>query len=181
MVLEKYINFSKIYESIANDDELNNLFMKRNKDYIHQVDSGILEIRNKSFYTSYFSMLEDASKVNYVKTSEQFKDNRFESNFITYSSTKQNYHICYINISEEDDDKTFEIFGLIDDDTQDYIFVGLDENHPFLCTKHFEYFQSDGSTVFDTACFNNNKYKISTIFTLMMKYFMFYTYQYGDN
>lgn len=121
---------------------------------------------------SYIKIIENASKYEYVKTNEQINYADVSIKIISYKSTKDDHHICYINIKNEDN-QTYEMFGLVDDSKNKYIFIGLNMYHSFMRTNEFEYYQSDGSTNFYISCFcDDNEYSVSTVFTIMTKYFM---------
>lgn len=188
MIFEKYINLIDLCQLIIDDKERINIFLQKNKNYKHYVDNDMDSLRKKYFYVydnnSYLKMIEKASAYNYTKNNELINLNiNYPVKIISYSSTQDNYHIYYIKIGDEDTYRQFEMFGIIDDTTNKYIFIGLDEHHPFIYANEFEYHQSDGSTDFDTSCFDSeDKYSASTIFILMMKYCMWYTYVlYGEN
>jgi hypothetical protein len=121
-------------------------------------------------------MLQKASTYSYIKNNEIIEQHdRLQINILSYNSTVDNFYISHIKIIQDEYDKEFEMFCLIDDNTKKYIMIGLDEYHPFLCTNELEYYESNGSTDFDKEYINNNS-NVSTLFTFMMKYLMLFTY-----
>ena len=182
MNFKKYINVPELCQLLIDGNELINIFLQKNKNCKYYLD-GMDLLRNTylSNYdnNSYIKLIEKASTYNYTKNNELINfDIDYPVKIISYSSTQDKYHIYYIKIGDIDEDVDFEMFGIIDDTTNKYIFIGLDMHHPFICTNEFEYTGSDGSTDFDTSCFDSkDKYSVSSIFTLMMKYFILVSYE----
>ena len=183
MVFEKYINFSKIFENTQED--CSEYFINLNPSIKSYVDDEINDLRKSTDFlklhsyakNSYFKMLQEASTYDYIKSDEIIdininNNNDFVINFICYKSTNSNYHLFYLNIEYE-----VELFGLVDESINKYFFIGIQFNHPMLLTSDFEFYQSDGSTEFETEYLNNNnKYSVSTLFILMMRHLMEFSY-----
>jgi len=186
MVFEKYINFSKIYECTRED--CSEYFINLNPSIKSYVDDEINDLRKSTDFLklhsyadkSYFKMLQEASTYDYIKSDEIINTNinndDFDTNFICYKSTNSNYHLFYLKIDDE-----VELFGLVDESINKYFFIGIQFNHPMLLTSDFEFYQSDGSTEFETEYLNNNnKYSVSTLFILMMRHLMEFRLMYSD-
>jgi hypothetical protein len=158
-ILKKYVDFQKICQMIVDDEELTNLFLQRNKEYKQYVDNDMDKLRREPYFSnyvdnSYLKMLENASTYDYNKTNEQIDvDSDIPIKIISYGSTQDEHHIYYIKIGDYEEDHCFEMFGLIDDIKNKYIFIGIDQYHPFICANDFEYYQSDGSTDFSYTMF----------------------------
>ncbi len=85
----------------------------------------------------YKDMIKDAFSKNYsdpVMSTEK-------ENMVILEFHSQKYYVCFLKIDEYHD-----IYGLIDKETEEYIFVGQTGSHEFVYTKDICFSASDGSS-----------------------------------
>ena len=143
MSLSDYINFDSLYSSDdLNEDET---FPGTKDDYfqiiVDERISSELKIDGKELINSVnLGSCVDLDEEEYGELID------LDSTEVEAFYLHENGYLFYISLNDEDlYQKTIQMFGLIDTETDEYVFVGCLDAHPFVRTNKFLYDNSDGS------------------------------------
>jgi len=171
MNLNKVVNFSYFdaeeLEGIS-DNDTSYILYERDDDLPYYVDHQIQNRkgdRKKCIKQSnkYLEFINNVSQHLNENTCTKLKNkyiSESSENFsldqhIFYKSSP--YYIFFIRLVYGDDDATVSLLGIIDTNTEEYIFLGSENEHYFVHTDLFSYADSSGIADMDLFMINPNK------------------------
>lgn len=91
------------------------------------------------------NLIIGASKIKWIKYDEdlQLSKNNLDK-LITFKTEDNNMILFFISLNCSRWSGIY-FYGLIKKDTKEYVFVGIENCHPFIMSNNFDYCDSDGS------------------------------------
>ena len=152
-ILNQYIDFNEIMnnvdESIGGGDNEPYWLMGKG-DTKHLIDYEIKKYAKKNDNIKQINqMILDARNYQCEVYNTEIKiDHNLNAKiqkYIAHKSVCGKYIVFYVLIKSKENNNEIEILGLVNADTQKYVFLGCSGSHPFIATCDFTFGNSDGS------------------------------------